>query len=82
MLKSSDGTRDVAATAPATPLEEPLAKTSGRSQSGGGYGDQFARQAQAGDLGWGQDNHRDPLAPVAPGGADEGWWARGVHAGD
>jgi hypothetical protein len=62
-VKSSDGTRDVAATAPTTPFgEEGLTKTSGRSPGGGGYGASFARQVQEGGIGFGQDHHRDPLA--------------------
>ncbi len=78
-MGSSDGTRDVAATAPTTPLEDPGSKTTNRSPGGGGYGDQFARQVQAGGVGWGQDNHRDPLAGQAPGGAGEDFWGRSNH---
>jgi hypothetical protein len=77
-MGSSDGTRDVSATAPATPLEG-LAKTSGRSRDGGGYGAQVNRLVEQGGIGWGQAAHGDPIAELAPGGAGEDFWGQSIH---
>src|ERR687891_490950 len=57
-MASSDGTRPVAANSPTTPLEDELAKTSGKNWDGGGYGAQFARQVEQSGVGWGQGSHR------------------------
>jgi len=53
----------------------------GRPADGGGYGAAVARLAE--QVGYGYDDttqpKRDPIAPVAPGGADEAWWGRSNH---
>jgi hypothetical protein len=79
-MASSEGTRQVAATAPTTTLEEGLSKTSGRSSDGGGYGADFARQVEQQGVGWGSDKHINPLQPSGDSSqAEAGWFERSIH---
>ena len=77
-MGSSDGTRDVAATAPTTPLEDPGSKTTNRSPGGGGYGQQARRHLEADGL-VREGDRPDPIAQPAPGGAGEEFWGRSNH---
>jgi len=70
--------RDQAAVAPGRDIWAEDFNPAARDQDAGGYG----RQAQAhlAADGLERSNERpDPIAPVAPGGAGDGWWGQSIH---
>lgn len=70
-MPEKQSSRDVAATSPATPLEEPLGKSAGRARDGGGYGRQaMAHLAADGLVRDTQPKADDPNAKEAGGGGD------------
>jgi hypothetical protein len=73
--------RDVATTSPTNDPDEPGAKTSARSASGGGYGPQALAALEA--AGYPAQDHGSRVNPNQSGehtSGDPGWWDRGVHA--
>jgi len=51
-----------------------------RPMDAGGYGPMVARLADQVGYGFTESQpHRDPSAPVAPGGAPDSWWDQGLH---